>query len=234
MVQYLLVGMNHDTSEATTLSSTVRAASGLMSVKHQARFAEQVAPLVTSRSLVIFEGWWDGFCRPGDAQYDRMIDEVPVLRSTKPTLLGIDFRHDKSKPNKYHFEEAYIRWITVVSVTCDILLRPTSFEELMDTIRGDNQHCVPLRPLSHEERELGRRVNAMQRKFDRLHLEAMRKHAPRFDRCILVAGSNHCIRIALKTGWEYCNLLDPGEITRTYKCYVADYLFPQLVLGGRD
>lgn len=231
MTKYLIVAINHgDTNDGRILSEGCRA-----------RFKEQIAPIVTDRSLILMEGFYrNEMIRPAHSRYQAAKNHFgTALKNVNPTFAGFDTRQRNivSEEQLSRLEARIDSWEMFCrrNFLANWSTLPSTPQEAENFIRSVPELPLLRRTPTHEEVDLAKWINATNRRFDREYIQAMRQHGPRHDLCVVVTGSVHAISIGFKTKNPIIYLIDdePGNVREMYFAYLADYVWPSIVIEGR-
>jgi|GEM_PF-7062301 len=206
----------------------------LMNDRSYARFKEQVLPHITNKSLVLCEGILsDSPITPTHPKYDfikkRMLGDALTVQ---PTLWGFDHRQSGSQEKDQAKIARHDLWTRVVQQTLEYptwkYMQVRTFAQVLELARTSSSDDVRLiETPSSEQVEVARWIRAINRKFDRLYLEGMRKHSPRYDSCVFIGGGAHVVSMALKSEHEAIDLSEAGtESTQMLMAYLVDYVWP--------
>ncbi len=222
---YLVAGLHGDRAEQDTLP--------LLSKTCRGRFQAKVAPLVTDDSILFCEGAnTEGPLRSARRTYAHFENHFHFpLNGKRPAYCGFDFRQHPDARINAMMLAAYDAWEQLVPqiFVGDFTRTADSLEEAIELLRGKHPEVMLARSPTSQEVELARWVSAKCLKFDRLYLEGMEKHGPRFDSCFFIGGATHVASLALKRDYSVISLLPEGWGTKIYYSYLAIYRWARLL-----
>ena len=232
MTEFILAAIAHQPSSVNTKKA-------LVSAECEARFESKILPRLTNRSAVFVEGHYRPYLiEPEFKEYSLCLTQLggrfaEILKGIRPALGCFDPRWsgDYQKSLKiWNLEQAWLSSCVKI-VDFNSLYSLSSFEELLERIRtGD--FAIPMRRAPDpKEIEVARRVYGLNRRFNRSFIDAMRRYAPWYDTCVLVAGFSHCLSVALHTGWELVNLKGENReaLEDMFIGYVGGEIMPRLL-----
>ncbi len=224
-----LVAVAH---ELKTLQSDNR----LMSPVCMARFKNEVEPSITSKSLLVCEGFrHDKLVGPDHRDYKRLRQALLDLPASKqPTFGGFDARQSAVILENEVFSRKNESWdkLALEIVQTDWQKRPSSLHEVIEMLKTEHHVAQLSRPPTNEEKELAHWMRFVSRRFDRHYLEGIKKHRYKFDSCFFIGGSIHALAMALKSGYPLVDLIPSDEVPTAYYGYHSTYTWPKLFNDG--
>jgi hypothetical protein len=231
MTEFIMVGVMHDMNPITVMSN------GLMDSTSAEQFRLRITPKITDRSVVFHEGFVSSqLFRPGmDAYEKRRAELVPVLGEIRPALGFVDSRWDASHAKRVSRVKMVQDWIVYANKAFRFAHYPETMAKLDAMIRADQFEFVRTQPAWRGENEYARHMYTSMRRFNRSHIEAMRKADGKFDTCVVIAGFVHAMALSRLTGYQLENLVDVktdyADSVSLYAAYANIMYLPQALLG---
>jgi hypothetical protein len=220
-----LVAINHDDLDKREKDS-------VMSPKCLEAFRTHVDPLITGRSLVLCEGLnYRELIPPYHGGYEFVWKRFLNAATTRlPTIGGCDFRQEQPLPDIQRLAQRYDDWVALTwKLVSATLETPSNLAEGVEMLRKKIPSAHLTREPTPDEVQLATFVREMALKFDREYLVAIRKYSHQFDRIFLVAGSVHCLALALKAKYPLIDITEAKYSRASYRAYLAIYHWPLLL-----
>jgi hypothetical protein len=229
MTRFVLAAVSHDVGEAFD--------DRLMCRESAALFNEKCLPLITAdKTLVLGEGYDAGLVRPSDPLYDMLHRDIfGFAEDLRPTIGCFDFRQREARSAAMYFEvgEREDRWQKEIGRIIDTDWHdvPDTLAEAIRRVKNPPRAVLKYKP-SRELVAEAKRVGSQSRKFDRVYLEAMRKHGRRYEVCMFIGGSSHVIAMALQSEYEVMDCVPPVEVRDAHFAYLSTYQWSRLVISA--
>lgn len=231
MTEFIIAGVMHDMDPITIMGNS------LMDSISEEQFRLRITPKITDKSIVFHEGFISSqLFRPGmDAYEKRRAELVPVLGEIRPTLGFVDSRWDVSYPKRLGRIKIVQDWIAYANEAFRFASYPETMAKLDAMIRADQFEFVRTQPAWRGEKEYARHMYTSTRRFNRSHIEAMRRADGKFDTCVVIAGYVHAMALSRLTGYQLENLVDVktnyADSVSLYAAYANIMYLPQALLG---
>lgn len=235
MSKCTLIAVHHEVQEETLQRGAQ--STSLLGTESRRFFSEHIIPKLTPRSLVLVEGIFLPVpIKRQHPKYKQIAEPFgEAFAEIAPSLGGYDPRwKDGSIGSLAGTQAIFEVWIDFVRqhLLPHHAERPSTFSEVLRTLAQKPELPVKsMRAITPSKKELANRIRVMNQQFDREYTKALTRHKERYDQCFLVAGSSHCVSIALKTGLPIEYMFEETEKSVRELCqgYLMYYGWPALV-----
>lgn len=228
MTEFIMIGVMHEVAPDMTTGI------GLMDAPAEEQFRLRVASKITDQSVVFLEGRnLTQLLRPNMPGYAKMFASLNrVLVEARPALGGADPRWDVHPQKSRRRKQVMLDWLAYVQRTFHFPHFPSSMEEAEEMVRANEFEIARILPAEPDEQEWARHIYMSMRRFNRSHVEWLRKVEDRFDTCVVVTGLVHAMSLSVLTSHRLENLLDERHhlVNDIYANYAAVMHLPQVLL----